>query len=271
MYRRGFMTKKEFERIKHKCDTLSHTSLKYTGFQDIKDYTIVEESDYFILIYGYNVEQKINEYHYAASDVYDLLKHMDQHKALLTFVPKDWVEILKDNGYEIYAKWNDFICKELSMKEEVSYNILAEGQASQASSVTLSCKDMSRGFSGQTTEWMTKWINGSLESLSSARDSNVLYIQADNQIVGIVCVAVYALESEKGPILWIREIAVRSEYQNLGYGKLLFKSAISYGLENGAVRGFLAADENNNHAIKLYNQFDFISVEDEVQIDMIRD
>lgn len=264
------MTKKEFERIKRKCETLSHTSLKYTGYQEIKEYTIVEESEYIILLFGYNVEQKINEYHYAASDVYDLLKHMDKHKALLSFIPKEWVEILEDNGFEIYAKWNDFIREELSMKEALAYDILPVERANEASMVTLSCKNMSRGFSGQTTEWVKKWINGSLDSLSSARDSNVLYIQSGNQIVGIVCVAVYALDSEKGPILWIREIAVRSEYQNLGYGKLLFKNAISYGLDNGAVRGFLAADENNSHAIELYNQFGFISVVDEQQIDMIR-
>jgi hypothetical protein len=46
--------------------------------------------------------------------------------------------------------------------------------------------------------------------------------------------------------------------------------AVSYGLDKGAIRGFLSADENNKHAIKLYNQFDFISHENELQIDMIR-
>jgi len=270
MYRRGFMNKREFERIKRKSETLSHTSLKYIGYQDIKDYVVFDESDYFVLLLGYNVEQQINEYHYAASDVYDLLKHMDKHSALLTFIPKDWVDILKDNDFNIYAIWNDFVCNKLSVEASVTYNILKREQAEEASLVTLSCKDMSRGFSGQTTEWMEKWIDGSLESLSSARDSNVLYLQVDNQIVGIVCVAVYALESEKGPILWIREIAVNSVFQNLGYGKTLFNMAISYGLDKGAVRGFLAADETNEHAIKLYNRFGFMSVEDEQQIDVIR-
>ncbi|MBI9011344.1 MAG: GNAT family N-acetyltransferase [Clostridiales bacterium] len=264
------MNKNEFDRIKCKCTSLSYTSMKYTGYQDIKDYIIVEENDYIILLFGYNVEQKMNEYHYAASDVYDLLKHIDKHKALLSFIPKEWVEILKDNEFELYAKWNDFVNRKLSIDETITYDILPVEKSDEASLVTLSCKDMSRGFSGQTTEWMTKWINGSLESLSSARDSNVLYIQEDNQLVGIVCVAVYAHDSEKGPILWIREIAVKNDYQNLGYGKSLIKMAIQYGLDKGAVRGFLAADETNEHAIKLYNQFGFISNEDEQQIDMIR-
>jgi hypothetical protein len=62
---------------------------------------------------------------------------------------------------------------------------------------------MSRGFSGQTTEWMENWIDGSLDSLSSSRDSNVLYLEVDNQLIGIVCIAVYALDSENGLILWI--------------------------------------------------------------------
>ena len=264
------MNKEEFNRLKQKCETFSYTSLKYTGYQDIKDYNVVAENDYFVLIFGYNVEQQLNEYHYAATDVYDLLKHMDNQKALLSFVPSDWVDILNDHDFEIHAKWNDFICKELSLKNAVTYDILTIERADEASRVTLSCKDMSRGFSGQTTEWMENWIDGSLDSLSSSKDSNVLYIEVDNQLIGIVCVAVYALDSEKGPILWIREIAVSNEHQNLGYGKILFNMAVSYGLDKGAIRGFLSADENNKHAIKLYNQFDFISHENELQIDMIR-
>ena len=108
------MNKEEFKRLKQKCETFSYTSLKYTDYQDIKDYNVVAENDYFVLIFGYNVEQQLNEYHYAATDVYDLLKHMDNKKALLSFVPSDWVDILNDHDFEIHAKWNDFICKELT-------------------------------------------------------------------------------------------------------------------------------------------------------------
>jgi ribosomal protein S18 acetylase RimI-like enzyme len=85
-----------------------------------------------------------------------------------------------------------------------------------------------------------------------------------------VCTATYAHDSQKGPIAWIREVAVRPEYQRMGIGRKLVTQALSYGKENGAVRGFLQADECNIYAIHLYESLGFVSNKHEVQIDMFK-
>ena len=81
--------------------------------------------------------------------------------------------------------------------------------------------------------------------------------------------AIYGHGSEKGSILWVRELAVSPKSQGQGIGRKLLKQALTYGIDHGAKRSFLMADECNFNAKKLYEDIGFIPSLDEVQIDMI--
>lgn len=85
-----------------------------------------------------------------------------------------------------------------------------------------------------------------------------------------MCVATYDYQSEKGPIVWIREIAVNPRFQNKGIGRRLIIKALSYGKKYRATRAFLAADENNVSAIHLYTSIGFLPGDNESQIDMLK-
>lgn len=82
------------------------------------------------------------------------------------------------------------------------------------------------------------------------------------------CVGLYGFESEKGTVLWIREIAVRPQYQKKGIGRLLLEHAILWGQENNAKRSFLACDAENYNAIRLYESFGYRKEDERGQINM---
>jgi ribosomal protein S18 acetylase RimI-like enzyme len=60
---------------------------------------------------------------------------------------------------------------------------------------------------------------------------------------------------------------VSPEYQGHGIGRALIESTLQYGIERGAVRSFLMADDCNAGAIALYKKIGF-EPNDEVQIDL---
>ena len=63
------MREKEFNKIKSKIDSFKFTSMEYMDYEDVSGYEIEVENENIIMIYGYNREAKINEYHWATSKV----------------------------------------------------------------------------------------------------------------------------------------------------------------------------------------------------------
>jgi ribosomal protein S18 acetylase RimI-like enzyme len=265
-----------YKSIKEQSESYKYYSLKYTEYEDVQGYDVICWDGQLILLLGYNEEDRIYEYHWAANDVSFLLKEIKKQdkKGLITFVPPEWIDELKDNGFVMYAVWNDYFNNDISINIEPaeSIEILKACDYKEASDVTISCRDQSRGFSGQSETWMKVWIEGSEPNLAAmkGKDSAVLVHREKDYIAGIICVAVYGHESEKGPTLWVREIAVLPEYQGRGIAKKLLNQALFFGKKHGAKRSFLMADELNAHAIKIYEKMGFTANKAEAAHDMIQ-
>lgn len=152
------------------------------------------------------------------------------------------------------------------------FNFLSVENCEEASKVTMLCKNQSRGFTGQTTEWMKKWINNEISPNNNGTRNKAVLIERDinNEIIGILCVATYNHESEKGPMVWIREIAVNPRFQNKGIGRKLILQALSYGKSYNSKRAFIVADEYNAPGIHLYTSIGFTPSDEESQIDMLK-
>ncbi|MGL5352285.1 MAG: GNAT family N-acetyltransferase, partial [Clostridium sp.] len=193
---------------------------------------------------------------------------------IITFIPNEWILNFENSGFKMFAKWNDYFMDKISNIDlEFESEFLTEGECQEASSLTISCKGQSRGFTGQTKEWMERWIKGQEHSgLETGTKNNevIIHRNRNEEIVGVVCVATYAHESEKGAIVWIREIAVKNDYQRKGIARSLIIQALVYGKKHGATRAFLAADECNRYAIQLYESIGFIGNKDECQNDMFK-
>lgn len=265
------MIEQQFHEIKDILQQFCFTSLKYTDYEEIADYEIVINDNKVIIIYGYNPESKRYEYHWACNHKEDLLRHLKKRNdnELITFVPENWVESLKNIGFDIYAIWNDYFAEDLEEYvncEEPKY--IHHDNCKEASEVTRSCGGQSRGFTGQSEEWMKQWIENKEPASSDDTYDCAIICEIIQEIVGVICVGIY--ESGDKTVLWIREIAVKPEFQGKGVGRKLIGQAFAYGLKHGAKKAFLMADECNNNALHLYRSMGFKSNPDESQIDMIR-
>lgn len=270
------MERKTFEEIKNAISNYKYTSLNYSEYEKICDYDVVSKNK-VILLYGYNKESKLYEFHWAANDIGALIEEINKlnKKGFITFVPEEWVEELKNNNFTMYAIWNEyynydyFKKKHLEISEEIEF--LKEEECKQASELTLSCRNQSRGFTGQTEEWIKKWIvNKEPSAVNAGCKHNAVLIHRENgEIAGLVCVGVYGYNSPNGATLWIREIAVNPKYQNKGIGRQLLGQALYYGSKYDAKKSYLAADECNIHAINLYKKMGYIKKPEEREINMI--
>lgn len=265
------MTKEEFLDIKNEISKFCFTSLLFTEYEEIANYEILCNNQNIIVLYGFHLEDKKYEFHWACSNPQTLLSNIKKRNEneQLTFVPKEWVEDFKVAGFEIRAIWNDYFATNLETYANYLAPILVnEVNCVEASEVTLSCYGQSRGFTGQSKEWMKQWINNLEPAVPGyARDCNV-FADISSEMTGIVCVGIYG--SEDKTTLWIREIAVKPEHSGRGIGRRLLGQAFAYGIMHGAKRAFLLADECNENALHLYKSMGFVSDSDECQIDMIR-
>lgn len=280
------MNQTVYDDIMQHITEYQYNSLTYYRYEDVAAFDLYCNEKQLILMAGWDEESEMLRIHWAANSVDELaaglsklrlMKKTDSFK--ISFVPKDWVNRLQQEGYEIYAIWHDFWihnideCIDQNLgQQKVNYECLTDQECGEASAVTMSCRGQSRGFTGQTEQWIREWLNGTENSAvdSNASDSTVL-IQRDGQgrMVGILCTTIYGHASKRGPVCWIREIAVHPDAQRQGIGRKLILQALLYGRERGAKRAFLAADENNHGAIHLYQSVGFVPDEDEAEINMI--
>lgn len=262
----------KFNEIKSNLNTFKFTSLEYSEYEEVKHFELINNDEGLILLYGYDIEGKNYEWHWACSESEELIKALIKRneKEKITFVPKEWAQDLKSIGFDYYGVWIEYFAQNINVKEGISeINYLDETKAKEASEVMVACKGVSRGFSGQTPEWVVGWINKSEKYVGDNIDNpKMIYEMVGDSIAGVIAVGVYG-EKEKRT-LWIRELAVHPDFQNRGVGKILMEKAFNYGVENKAKASFLMVDEFNIPGIKLYEKMGFVKTEFEGQIDMMR-
>lgn len=270
------MTETDFLRIKDKTSGFTGNSLEYTEYEDVAGYEIREETDSVILLAGFHREAACMHYHWAANEPGDILNAVGKgEKGLIEFIPKEWVNSFEKEGFVIRDVWKDYSRESLAdisvvEDSELEEEFLREFESKGASDATFECKGQSRGFTGQTEEWIKEWLDNS-KGEEPVYKAILAERNEEKKIIGLVCTGIYGLESKKGPIAWIREVAVIPSYQNRGIARRLIGKALGYCKFHGAVRAFLTADECNTYAIHLYESMGFRPGPDEGQIDMIRE
>lgn len=268
------MTEQQFTNIQTSLQQFHYTSLNYTDYEEVAEYEILENDEHAILIYGYNTEDGKYEYHWACNTVEELTKRLQKRNdnELIKFIPKEWVEDLKRESFQMHALWQEYVARNIENAGNYEGPIYVDhSNYMKASEVTVSCVGQSRGFSGQTDEWMKQWIDGCLPAVPDYVSNSAVIAEIsdiDDEMVGIICVGIYGNEDSK--TLWVREVAVKPEFQGKGIGRKLIGQAFAYGIKHNAKKAFLMADECNENAIHLYKRMGFERNAEEGQIDMIR-
>jgi len=242
----------------NKAKQFKHTSLEYLESEDISNAEIIIDNNEALIIYTIsNGRVKIDWATDSPQILIDTLKGLtelvfynhDAKKIYVEFIPEDYVVEMESHGFKIISEWLDFWNYELETcyfnepKDLLIRNI--EGFEYQiASEITKSCKGLSRGYNGESADWLREW---------NENENSCLFVaEVNNNIVGICCVSLYGFESSKGTVLWIREIAVNPKYHQRKIGLNLMLYAIDWGKKHDAMRSFLACDIDNRNAIRLY-------------------
>ncbi len=268
------MDAQQFEYIRQKRAAFQYSSLDYVDFESISDFTLAVDRDDLLLLYGTNRDIDTPELHWAANDWQPLFSAAQStgRNILVTFVPPQWHDELAARGFEEYGVLREYWLSDIAADADAPLpQLLQPADCAQASDVTMACRWQSREFRGESETWVLAWLSGADPAAGTGGSDSfaVLGERVDGVLAGIACVAIYARESESGAVLWLREVAVRPEYQNRGIGRNLVRQALRYGRERGAQRAFLMADELNEAAKKLYASCGFTPNPNGLQIDMI--
>ncbi|MDF2542583.1 MAG: hypothetical protein K0S47_2301 [Herbinix sp.] len=263
----------DFNRLKEGAKCFLYHSFEYVDYDDVKDYKILQEDEKLILLYSVIPKNGYKKIYWAANGVKELGQAIASlgKNIVFTFIPLDFRNDLIQQGFTDYAMFREYWIEDInSIEGDGDYKFLKEEESEQAAKVTQSCRLQSRGFLGEQESFFREWISNQEPGAVNCGCKNccVLIHKIEQKIVGVACVAVYGQDSKKGPVLWLREIAVMPEYQGKGLGRKLIRQAIQYGKENGAKRAFLMADDCNHNAIRLYESIGFVP-NDDIEINMM--
>jgi GNAT superfamily N-acetyltransferase len=231
-----------------------YTSLKYAEFDDISNSVICINNDESIFLYSI-VGDKVT-IDWAASSMKSFFDGLEETIGIISqdqtikqidieFIPEHYVSKMEELGFITTSEWIDFWNNSLEtlyveQPNSVIIRRIRENEYQVASEITKSCRDCSRGYKGETSEWIKEW--------NESENSCIFVAEKIDEIIGICCVSLYGFDSEKGVILWIREVAVKPSYHSQKIGLNLVAFAINWGKSNDALRSFLACDVKNRKA-----------------------
>lgn len=250
-----------YDQIITHAQTCPWTSMNYLDYEDLAKTDILIHSNELIVL----VDSQKNPYeiYYATHSMEKLCNFITERelKGLIKFIPKEYINSFENLGFKVNCAFSDFVNPDITKHinpriEEISYAFATPTQAELLADISQACRGQSRGFNGETAEWFTEWMAG----------DQVLVKTVDSKPVGFCCVSIY----NEGTTLWVRELAVHPSHQGNGYAKELLETALRYGAQKGANKGFLAVDVENHNAIYLYKQYGFIQKEFELEIQMIK-
>lgn len=266
------------EELLDKYSNFQYTALRYVDVEELEEAKvyICEEDKLFI----YKIlEDKVRIYWtaYSKGAMLDGInrtiefmnnKKFENKKLYIEFVPPEFEKDLEVVGFNNIGEFRDYWNRDinaLNFKDRTSaikIRKLKIEEYEKAAGITRSCKGYSRGFTGETNEFVKEWME--------RENSFIFGAFKDEKMVAVAFINFYGFESEKGTVLWLRELAVEPSYHNKGIGDELLKTVIKFGQEFGAKRGFLACDKENYNAIKLYEKLGYEVNENECQINMER-
>lgn len=259
--------------LMEKAEKFKFKSIEYLDEEDATKMKVLIDND-SILVLESIVDDTL-KIDWATNNPYLLIETLNQIELNLNkqtgikhisieFIPEDIVNNLESNGYEIVSEWMDYWLDNLNtipvQSSDITIRDINEDEYTLASSITKDCKGMSRGYNGESVEWLKEWNDDEYSSIFVA--------EKDHRIVGVCAVNLYGFDSPKGTVLWLREVAVKPTYHSQKIGLDLMLYALSWGIQNGAKRSFLACDRENTQAIRLYENLGYVKKTNRGQINM---
>lgn len=271
------MTRKEFEDIKAKSAVLRYRSLEHADYESVAHFSVFRCDDTAILLYGSNQDVNLQELHYGVNDLQLLIETVKTlpGSTLVTFIPEEHKRLFMKKDFTVFNEIQDYWLEDIAGLRLDAGGVRAPcfieaGEYAAASELTKSVQWQGRDFF-LSEGWFESWVTGENPEAADcgATAGNVIVHRNEHEITGLVCVALYGHQNQKGMVVWIRELGVQPDRQGKGVGRELLCQALRYGAAGGAKRAFLAVDTRNTAAVRLYVSIGFIPEEGCVQLDMI--
>lgn len=243
---------------------------KYTSFayeSPENPFKVIHSANYIIAAEEYqNVARcfwACNSLSNLIEGINELSKEITDCEIMLEFIPPEFTEGFEKANFSITSEWIDFWLEDLqslnwdtSAAVEIRPLSIEESQA--AADVTKSCRGVSRGFYGEEPEFIREWLEGEENEIFAAVKNDI--------IIGICMMSIY--QGSRGKVAWLRELAVKPEYQHQGIGRSLAGAGLEWGRDRGAELSFLATDVQNTHSINLYKKLGYAPKDGRGQINM---
>jgi len=254
-----------------KAHQFKHSSMVYTQEEDLYESKILVNND-SILILG-TMDNNTLKLDWATdnprllyetiitleNDIHPNTKHIS-----IEFIPEEIIDFFEQSYYTIKSEWMDYWKPSLEKSSIIPNHLvirpIEEDEYSIGSTITKSCRGLSRGYNGEEVEWFKEWKKNEF--------FEIFVIEDYKQIVGVCAVNLYGFDSEKGTVLWLREVAVHPDFHSKKFGLNLIQHAFDWGIKHGAKRSFLACDRDNTKAIRLYEYLGYESKHNRGQINI---
>ncbi|QOR36475.1 GNAT family N-acetyltransferase [Clostridium sp. 'deep sea'] len=259
------------KQLLNNANNLKYTSLKYIEAKNLLNSRIhIITNDLIIL--SKHVNEKLQIF-WACNKKNDLIKAIKKiilndlsTNVNIEFIPPEFVEQLAEIGFKENSHFLDFWLKNISsIAFATGHNYiireLGSNELAEASYVTKMCCGLSRGFEGSSFKAIKEWYENV--------NSKIFVAEINNNIVAVLLTNLYGFNSEKGTVVWIKELAVNPNYQSLGLARNLMYCGLNWGLANNAKRSFLSCDKQNHKAIALYEKLGYTRSSDLGQINMV--
>lgn len=267
------------EEIFKRAQRLKYTSFEYINLEDIldaeKEFIIAELEEIFL----FKLEDKQCHIYWATETKEGFFNNLSRmlhfvnirNKGIDTiymeFIPQEFVIDIEGLGFKVVSEFVDYWIDDLNgikvkLKQQHEVRNIRPTEYESAGKVTTACKNYSRGFRGETCDFVKEW--------NESDDSCILVSELNNEIAGVCFLNIYGFTSDKGPILWLRELAVAPQYHQNGIAHSLIAEALQWGQANGAKRSFLACDTENVKAIKIYEDFGYKRKDGQGQINVAK-
>lgn len=251
----------QFEPMMSFAKGCKYSSLSYVDYEEVKSSEVIRYDQSLLLLH--KKSNDLSEIHYATNDLEELLDGITTNniEGLIKFIPFDSIGQFELNGFRIHCVYQDYLLKNLNvasklLNTECEIQFATLEQAKELSNISQACSGLSRGFFGETEEWVKEWLI----------ENEIIVKYIHGKLIGFCCVSIYA----EGTMLWIRELAVHPDFQGKGFGKELMGMAIQYGLSKGAQKSFLAVDIENKTAIVLYEYYGYEAKVNEIEVQMLK-
>ncbi|MEK4188350.1 GNAT family N-acetyltransferase [Paenibacillus sp. FSL L8-0494] len=262
-----------------KAKAYKYSSLQYLDVEELElqapEDILIDEPGVFILCKsvdeGHNIHWAAESTELFRTALIDLTSKFIQlpvggtHRMYIEFIHPDLMPVMESLGFKVVSQfidfWNEDISKKITDQAESPFiRNIEHKDYLQVSMITKACINLSRGFYGEELDFIQTW--------NESDHSCILVAELNKSIVGVCLLNIYGFENEKGPVLWLRELAVDPKYHNQGIGHKLAVEGIRWGNNNGAKRSFLAADKENRNAIRIYNELGYNHKDEVGQINM---